>query len=313
MSINTVYLKRQYGLGLVELMIGLAIGLIVVGAAMTMLTTTLSSSNATIKMARLDQELRQAMTMVSRDLRRATLWDGAVDVSRVSLSDPLQLSAVTGNVEVTSSKGNLETIGAKAVGGKLVYYDGTTLHKGTISSYAAETYTVAITTAWPTSTIALDGVPQGSWSVLGPRPSITKTGNCILFAYDINANGVYTDGSSSTPNEFFGYRHINESTEQSIRIKTAWDGDCSPSTTGWTSLTDPDVVDVIAFTITDSSPGTVGAYEITPVTTPKTYHFNVGVREYTITITGRLKADTNVVRTLKETIRVRNDELGAGT
>lgn len=303
MSINAVYIKRQYGLGLVELMIGLTIGLIVVAAAMSMLTVTLSSSNATIKMARLDQDLRQAMTMVSRDLRRATLWDGAVDVSRVSLSDPLQLSAVSGNVEVTSSKGNLETIGTKAVGGKLVYYDGTTLYKGTISSYAAETYTVAITTAWPTSTITLDGVSQGSWTVLGPQPSITKTGDCILFAYDINANGVYTTANpSSTPNEFFGYRHINESTEKSIRIKTASTGDCSASTTGWTSLTDPEVVDVTSFTITDNSPATVSANS-----------FNVGVREYTITITGQLKADTNVVRTLKETIRVRNDELGAGT
>ena len=303
MSINGLPVKQQSGFGLVELMIGLTIGLIVVAAAMSMLTSTLSSSNDTIKMARLDQDLRQAMTMVSRDLRRATTWDGAVDVSRISLSDPLTLSAVSGNVEVTSSKGNLETIGAKAVGGKLVYYDGTTLYQGTIASYAAETYTVTIATAWPTSTITLDGVPQGSWAVLGPQPNITKTGNCILFAYDINANGVYTTATpSTTPNEFFGYRHINESAEKSIRIKTASTGDCSSSTTGWTSLTDPDVVEVIVFTIADNSPATV------PI-----YNFNVGVREYTITITGQLKADTNVKRTLKETIRVRNDELGVGT
>src|SRR4030065_2576568 len=88
--------KAQYGFGLVELMIGLAVAMIVVAAAMGLMTTTLSNSNDNIKMARLDQELRQVMTMLSRDLRRATSWDASVDVARVSLLTFLTLSDTSG-------------------------------------------------------------------------------------------------------------------------------------------------------------------------------------------------------------------------
>ena len=296
--------RIQSGLGLVELMIGLVIGMIVVGAAMTILTSTLTSSNDSIKMARLDQELRQVMTMVSRDLRRAAAWDGAVDVARISLSDPLTLSAVSGSVLVNSSKGNLDSIGTKAEGGTLVFYDGTTLHKVTIpdDSYipSTESYMVTIPSAspWPADTIILDGVGQGSWTILGPQPDINKTGNCMLFAYDTNANGLIDD---SGPNEYFGYRHIDTTSEKSVRTKIINSATCS-STTGWETITDSDTIDITEFEITDSSPATVA-----------NYGFNVGVREYTIKIVGKLKSDASVERTLKETIRVRNDKLGTGT
>lgn len=289
----------QSGFGLVELMIGLLVGMIVVGAATSILTTTLTSSNDNIKMARLDQELRQVMTMVSRDLRRATAWDGAMDVARISLADPLTLSAASGTVQVTSSKGNLDSIGDKANGGKLVFYDGTTLYTGAISTYTAvgEILNVSITTAWPASTAVLDGVSKGSWTILGPQPSITQSGDCILFAYDTDANGVISDGSPS-PNEFFGYRYISTTSEKVVKIKTEHDADCSSSTAGWSNLTDEDTVVIDFFTIT------------TTPTTVTNYGFNVGVREYKIVLTGKLKSDTSVVRTLTETIRVRNDELG---
>lgn len=298
--------RIQSGLGLVELMIGLVVGMIVVGAAMSILTSTLTSSNDSIKMARLDQELRQVMTMVSRDLRRATAWDGAVDVARISLSDPLTLSAVSGSVSVNSSKGNLDSIGIKAKDGTLVFYDGTTLHRGTISSYSSttETYTVAIDTAspWPADTIILDGVGQGSWTILGPQPDVSVNSNCILFAYDTNADGRITDSSvTSEPNEFFGYRHIDTTSEKSVRTKITSGANCTSSTTGWETLTDSDTVNITTFSVTHS-PATVTHQG-----------FTVGVREYKIKITGKLKSDESIVRTLEETIRVRNDKLGAGT
>jgi hypothetical protein len=37
--------------------------------------------------------------------------------------------------------------------------------------------------------------------------------------------------------------------------------------------------------------------------------FDVSIREYSIEMTGRLKSDTSVVRSLRETIRVRNDSV----
>lgn len=289
-------IQRQSGFGLVELMIGLLVGMIVVAAAGSILTTTLTSSNDNIKMARLDQELRQVMTMLSRDLRRASAWDGAVDVARVSLSDPLTLSGNSGTVTLTSSKGNLDLIGIKAVGGTLVYYDGTTLYTGVVGAFTSggESYSVALTGTWPTETAALDGVQQGSWSILGPQPSITKNGNCMLFAYDTNASGTIT---TADPNEQFGYRY--DATDKAVELKTSGTTATSCAGTGWEDITDPDTTVITAFTITNNSPATI-----------KSYGFNVGVREYTIKITGNLKSDTSVERTLNETIRVRNDELG---
>lgn len=291
---------RQTGFGLVELMIGLLVGMIVVAAAGSILTTTLTSSNDSIKMARLDQELRQVMTMVARDLRRASAWDGAVDVARVSLSDPLTLSGNSGTVTLTSSKGNLDLIGTKAVGGTLVYYDGTTLYTGVVGVFTAsgESYSVVLTGTWPTETAALDGVQQGSWSILGPEPSITASGDCMTFAYDINASGTIT---TADPNEQFGYRY--DATDQAVKIKTSGGmttTSCADATfTGWENMTDPGTTVITDFTITNN-----------PAATIPSYGFNVGVREYTIKIIGKLKSDTSVVRTLNESIRVRNDELG---
>jgi type II secretory pathway component PulJ len=184
------------------------------------------------------------------------------------------------------------------VGGTLVYYDGTTIHKGSITAYTAatETYTVTLVSTWPAAAATLDGVPQGSWSILGPQPEITQSGDCFLFAYDTDANGAYTT-TDPDPNEFFGYRHVSNTTEKTVKVKTASGGDCA-SSTGWENLTDPDTVAITDFTVTDNSPAAISASG-----------FNVEVREYTISITGKLKSDTSVERTLKETIRVRNDRL----
>lgn len=284
--------KAQSGFGLVELMIGLAVGMIVVAAAMGLMTTTLSNSNDSIKMARLDQELRQVMTMLSRDVRRATSWDASVDVARVSLVSPLTLSATSGNVSVTSASGNLDTIGARAIGGTLVYKSGTTVYQGSITGYSGGSFSVTISTAWPASAIVADGVPASSWSILRPESALTISGTCILFVADNNFSG----GMYAT-NERFGYRY--DSTQKAVEARTSGaSADGCSSGGSWTNLTDEGLVEVTEFTVTDNSPETLTASG-----------FDINVREFTINITGRLKADTSVERKLQETIRVRNDRL----
>ena len=79
--------KCQTGFGLVEMMVSTTISLIILAGASTVMLSSLTSNRDNIRMARLDQELRQTMTMLSRDLRRATFWDPAVDVARVSIAD----------------------------------------------------------------------------------------------------------------------------------------------------------------------------------------------------------------------------------
>lgn len=288
---------RQSGFGLVELMVGLAVGMIVVAAALSLLTTTMTSSNDSIKMTRLDQELRQAMSMLSRDLRRATNWDPAVDVVRVSLACPLTLSANTGSVTVTSSCDpdviELDDIGAKAVGGTLVYKNGTTVYRGSITAYdsGSKSYSVTISTAWPATVVATDGVPASSWSILRPESTLTQSGTCLLFASDNDSSGIYADA------ERLGYRY--DATDKAVEIrKSGASADTCTSGGDWENLTDNNTVEITSFSITDNSPATLSSNG-----------FTIAVREFTIRITGWLKADHSVERTLQETVRVRNDRL----
>jgi prepilin-type N-terminal cleavage/methylation domain-containing protein len=291
---------RQAGFGLVELMIGMVITLIILSAASTVLLASVTGNRDSIRMSRLDQGLRQVMTMVSRDLRRASAWDAAVDVTRVSLADPLTLSAnAVGSATVTSTGGNLDDIGAKAIGGTLVYYDGTTVYKATINSFdsSANSYGVTILSpAWPAAVKTTNGVVKASWTILRPQSSITVSGNCILFNYDTDGSGTYTNYSSSpaTPNEFFGYRY--DSAQQAVETRGSSSDTCA--STGWENLTDENTIAITDFSVTDNT----STENISP-------GFDVEVREYTISVTGNLKSDTSVVRTLQETIRVRNDRL----
>ncbi len=65
------------GLTLVELLVGLALGLLVLAAGATLLTHHLREHRALLLEARLMQDLRTAAELVARDLRRAGHWGDA--------------------------------------------------------------------------------------------------------------------------------------------------------------------------------------------------------------------------------------------
>ena len=67
----------QRGLSLVELMIGMAIGLFISAVAGTLLASHVRENRSLLLEARLMQDLRSAADMVTRDLRRAGYWAGA--------------------------------------------------------------------------------------------------------------------------------------------------------------------------------------------------------------------------------------------
>jgi len=277
-----------------------------------MLSTTMASSNDSIKMARLDQELRQTMTMLTRDLRRATIWDPAVDVVRVSLADPLKLSGNSGSVTVTSSAGNLDDIGARAVGGTLIYKTSeknvTTgeyevhVYKGLITAYGGGSYTVTLAGTWPATVLTdLDpdgnGVSAATWSIQRPESALTVSGTCILFAaddpdQDPPSASVYYDNS-----ERFGYRY--DATDKAVEVRTSGTSANTCTSGGsWENLTDEDTVAITGFSVDDKSPDTLTSSGL-----------SVEIREFTISITGNLKSDPSVERTLQETVRVRNDRV----
>jgi prepilin peptidase dependent protein B len=66
--------RRCRGLSMVELLVGTAIGLLVVAAASTLVSQHVRDDRALMIETRLMQDLRTAADVVSRDLRRAGYW-----------------------------------------------------------------------------------------------------------------------------------------------------------------------------------------------------------------------------------------------
>ena len=63
--------RCQAGVTLIEVMIGLALSLIVTAAMVALMSNSLGTATRIIQMSQLTDELRNAMSMMSRDIRRA--------------------------------------------------------------------------------------------------------------------------------------------------------------------------------------------------------------------------------------------------
>ncbi len=66
-----MFIKRQIGLSLIELMIGLLVGAIVVAGALKTFTGSAKNSKDTLDVTALNQDLRAMMDIMVRDIRRA--------------------------------------------------------------------------------------------------------------------------------------------------------------------------------------------------------------------------------------------------
>lgn len=76
--------RSQLGLSMIELMIGLLVGLFIAGVGSTLLIGQLRTSRSLLNEARLTQDLRTAVELVTRDLRRSGHWGGAADATRTN-------------------------------------------------------------------------------------------------------------------------------------------------------------------------------------------------------------------------------------
>lgn len=85
---------RQSGLSLVELMVGITVGLIVVAAASVMVSGQLSENRRLVAEAQVQQDLRASVDIITRELRRAGsndnslshVWGGASGSGDASLN-----------------------------------------------------------------------------------------------------------------------------------------------------------------------------------------------------------------------------------
>lgn len=67
-------MKRQTGFTLIELMIGITVGLIVLAATVSIYMTTVMSNSYIVKSARINHDLESVMNIMISDIRRAGYW-----------------------------------------------------------------------------------------------------------------------------------------------------------------------------------------------------------------------------------------------
>jgi prepilin peptidase dependent protein B len=118
-------------------------------------------------------------------------------------------------------------------------------------------------------------------------------GSCITFSYDRNGDGAVTTSSSSDADERFGFRLRSGAVETRISGKACGE-------TGWEDINDTTTTEItgLNFALASRSADIDGAGPGTS---------RIVVREVTVTLTGRLRNDTQVSRTLQEAVRVHND------
>lgn len=178
-------MKRQTGATLMETMIALALSVVVTSAMVVLMGNSVGTSNRITQMTQLTDELRNVMSMMTRDVRRANYSSTAI--------------FCYGNASCSEHAWSRQTGSASAVGDMLVETD------------------------------------------------------CLIFQLDRleNLDGDATNDSKG------GFRRVVESDVGIIQmwVNSAADApacDDATNANGWMAVTDPNIIDITAFTIDDS-------------------------------------------------------------
>ena len=96
--------RRQLGMSLVELLVGITIGLFIVAAASLMVTSQLSDNRRLLLEVQVQQDLRATADVIARELRRAggrkLAAEGVWSETTPASTNPYGTITVTGNSEV---------------------------------------------------------------------------------------------------------------------------------------------------------------------------------------------------------------------
>jgi prepilin peptidase dependent protein B len=85
----------QRGLSIVELLVGVAIGMFIIGGAIKLFVDMFGNNRRMLIEARVNQDLRAAADVIARDVRRAGYWSGAPAAFASSAPTPNPYAATT--------------------------------------------------------------------------------------------------------------------------------------------------------------------------------------------------------------------------
>jgi type IV pilus assembly protein PilW len=107
--------RAQRGISIVELMVGLTVGLIVLAGAMALFVNNTVNSRHMLVEARLNQDLRAVADLITRDVRRAGYWGNAIEgtkavgVTTAAASNPYAgITMAADRIEYAYSKPTLD-------------------------------------------------------------------------------------------------------------------------------------------------------------------------------------------------------------
>lgn len=307
-------------------MIGLATGLFLLAGVVGIFSMNLKSNSDNLKMTRLNQELRSAIDLMQREIRRTGYWHLAA--SAASPPGNLVPSATSGLVTLTVNNDyNTGTVDAftdfsgEMVGLQIVA-DGAA---ATIAGYTSPSLVSAnVTNAFADT----EPLKEGSWMIANPFSNATYdlavSGSCITYAYDqddpaTNPTATAAAKTAVGNHERFGFRLANAAVEMyryDASDPAVIDCTAAAEDDGWNPVTSSSVA-VTALTFSNSNFQCVNLSDNSTdcnsasagYVAPASGDILLWIREIDVTLTAQLASDTSVGRTLTDTIRLRNDKL----
>ncbi len=280
--------NRQRGMTLAAVLVGLAVGTLVLAAALRIYLMISEGARDTLMRARLDQELRAALDVMQADIRRAGYWDFA-DLGRDSDADgsgtlewsDLGTKADGSGTFDTDGDGDTDALDLTPINNPFQRRYGKINNDLCIGTNAATGDCVApVCSASQASGDCLSSVQQGSCLTYSydldadgrvgiracdkgetekdcPRPAAAPSGA----PFDARRDEPYAWRSWYPPNakrpaksiemEMFGFRYRNSAIE--MRVGRTGDGDISFGCTSgrWERITSPDIeITRLQFTLT---------------------------------------------------------------
>lgn len=98
--------RRPGGFSLLELMLGMTLGLLVLASVLAFYGTVVRSSADNLKGARLNQDLRATLNLISRELRRAGFWAAVPFVDDMT-ANPFLSTALGSDLKVGAFTGEM--------------------------------------------------------------------------------------------------------------------------------------------------------------------------------------------------------------
>ncbi|MDQ3060286.1 MAG: prepilin-type N-terminal cleavage/methylation domain-containing protein [Pseudomonadota bacterium] len=98
----TSLLRHQRGFSIVELLIGVALGLFILGGALKLFGDYINNNRQLVLETRVNQDMRAAADLIARDLRRAGYWgDSTAGVTGTALTSEYAAVSPTGTAATT--------------------------------------------------------------------------------------------------------------------------------------------------------------------------------------------------------------------